>query len=336
MNERSFVRKKVKSLTLGEKLKNLRTDRRLRARDLSRRINVKVEYIEALERGDYDSLPNKVYTKGFVRSWARFFGVPEDALLELFDREYNVYQNINYKDVSEDTVNKLPKVPRIVFTPRIIMGFVGLFVLGVIGIYLYVSVGNFVKSPWIIIEEPLNNITVNDNKITVKGKTRDNSQVFINGQQVFVDLDGSFSDEIELRDGINNIQIKSINKFNKENTVERIVTANLPKQEIVQPQKSLHLIVKASKIPVWINVMADGNEVYNDTLKKDEEKKIDAGKEIIITTSSGVHTLISADDGKTFEAISDKNEIVRDWKYSGDEQKKDTTNIEEVIDERDN
>ena len=55
MADRNFVRKKVKSLTLGEKLQQLREDRRLRVQDLSKKINVKGSYIIALEKGDYEN-----------------------------------------------------------------------------------------------------------------------------------------------------------------------------------------------------------------------------------------------------------------------------------------
>ncbi len=319
MKKRNFVRKKIKSLTLGEKLKILRKDRHLRVQDLSRRINVKVAYIKALEEGQYDNLPMRVYVKGFVRSYAHFFGVPEDVLLDLFDREYSIYQNIYHKDVEEE-VNKLPKVPRFVLTPRIIVAIVGFFVLSAAGLYLYFSVDNFVSSPWVVVDEPVYGSTIENDKVVVRGKTRNNSRVFINEQQIFVNDDGTFESEINLTQGVNTINVRSINKFNKESDEQIIINAVYEVQQKQSDQKQKkHLIIKSQNEPVWIHVIADDNDVYNDTLELDQEEIFEANNSIIITTSNGANTLISDDGGEKFRPISKKKQIVRDWKYEFEE-----------------
>lgn len=336
MTEKSFVRKKVKSLTLGEKLQQLREDRRLRVQDLSRRINVKSSYIIALEKGDYDNLPTKVYAKGFVRSYARFFGVPDDVLLNLFEREYGIYKNITDKD-EEETVNRLPKVPRFVLTPRIIFIFFGLMVLSGVGIYLYFGVDNFVSSPWLVVEDPVNNSIVKSDKVTVQGKTRSNSRVSINGQQIFVDIDGKFSDEIGLSPGINTINIKSVNKFDKESSQEILVDAQFEIEEDDVLEKSVYIFIKAQNKPVWVNVAADNVDVYNDTIQLDDEKKFDAVEQITITTSSGVNTLVSY-DGEEYEKISEEDEVVKEWVYDGgdgpdndEDEDEDEKNASDVV-----
>lgn len=317
MADRNFVRKKVKSLTLGEKLEKLREDRRLRVQDLSRKINVKSSYIYALEKGDYDHLPTKVYTKGFVRSYARFFGVPEDVLLHLFEREYSIYNNINNRD-AEETVNKLPKVPRFVLTPRIIFIFFGLIILFCVGIYLYFGVDNFISSPWLVIDEPTHNSVVDTDHIVVSGQTRSSSRVTINGQQIFVDIDGRFSDEIGLSPGINTINIKSVNKFDKESEQQIVIDAQYPIEEKkeVSEEKKVQISVKAQKKPVWIKVTADGVDIFNDTIQIDDEKEFNAKERIMITTSSGKDTLVSFDN-EAYEAIGEDDGVVQDWIYDG-------------------
>ncbi|PID51920.1 MAG: hypothetical protein CR972_04415 [Candidatus Moraniibacteriota bacterium] len=320
MAEKNFVRKKVRSLTLGEKLQQLRKDHQIKMVDLSRKINVKITYISALEKGEYENLPTKVYVKGFVRSYARFFGVPEDVLLNLFEREYSIYKNINGKD-EEETVNKLPKVPRFVLTPRIIFVFLGLIILFSIGVYLYFGVDNFISSPWLVVEEPINNNVVNSNVVVVQGKTRNNSKVLINGQQVFVDIDGHFSDKVGLSPGINTINVKSINKFEKESVQEIIVDAQFHVEEVKKDEeKNVHLFIKAQDKSVWVNVATDGIDVYNDTIQPEDEKKFDAAKQIKITTSSGMNTLVSY-DGKKYEHIGEEDEVVKEWIYEGEKEK---------------
>ncbi len=330
MEDGSFVRKKIKSLTLGEKLSQLRIDRRMRVQDLSRKINVKVAYIEALEHGQYDKLPTKVYVKGFVQSYARFFGIPEKILLNLFEREYSVYQNIYNKD-AEETVNKLPKVPRFVFTPRILLVVSSFILLCAVGMYLYFSIDNFISSPWLVVDAPLHNSVVNDSNVIVNGKTRNNSRVFINGQQVFVDMDGMFSDNVGLAVGANIIEIESINKFDKKSVEKINVNAEyeIHKEEKKVEEKKVHIIIKAKNEPVWINVIADEIDIYNDTLELGDERRFDANETIVLTSSSGSNTFVSFDDGETFEIVDDESEIIRDVSYTVEDVKNDDEEISE-------
>ncbi len=317
MQKRNFVRKKVKSLTLGEKLRQLRENCDMSVQKLSRHINVKVPYIEALEHGQYEKLPTKVYAKGFVRSYARFFRVSEKTFLDLFDREYSIYQNINKKD-DEEEMNKLPKIPRFVFTPQIVIVFVIFIVLCAVGLYLYFSIDNFISSPWLTIEEPVQNSITDSETIVVRGATRNGSRVFINGQQIFVDMDGIFSDTIELVPGVNVINVKSVNKFEKESVEEIFVDAQYKIEEEEQDVVNVHLVIKAQNNPVWLNIIADDIDIYNDTLQLDDEMAFDGANQIVITTSNGVDTLISEDGGEKFESISEDNGVVRDRVYTGE------------------
>ncbi|XLQ20412.1 MAG: helix-turn-helix domain-containing protein [Candidatus Moraniibacteriota bacterium] len=315
MEKKNFTRKKVQSFTLGETLMQMREGRRMRSNDLAHEINVKASYIDALEIGDYDNLPMKVYVKGYVRSYARFFGVSDKNLLDMFEREYSIYQNINKKD-EEEEVQRLPKVPKIVFTPKIIVVIISLVALSGIGLYLYFSVDNFISSPWLIVENPVSGSVINNNKVEVKGKTRSNSQVFINDQQIFVDMDGKFSDIVSLNNGLNAINIKSVNKFEKESVEKIVIEANYEiekTEEIID--KKVHLIIKSMKGPVWIQVVSDGVQIYNDTLELDEEKTFDAIDNINITTSKGDDTFIKFGDTEDFETINDNPGIVRDINY---------------------
>jgi transcriptional regulator with XRE-family HTH domain len=313
MQGKNFVRKKVKSQTLGEKLRYLRESNGISVKDLSKQINVKVSYIHALENGQYDKLPMRVYAKGFVRSYARFFGVSENVYLSLFDKEYTVYQNINHKE-DEEEMNKLPKIPSFIFTPKILIIIAIFAVLGAIGIYLYFSINNFVSSPFLVVDKPLNNAVVEADTIDVAGTTREDSKVFVNNQQIFVDEKGNFSDSINLIPGINVITVRSVNKFDKESIIEIVVESKykVPEEE---KKSNIHLIVKTQADDVWINAIADDVDVFNDTLEKEEEKTFDAIEKIILNTSSGSNTFVSVDGGQTFEVLGKEDTVVRDVEY---------------------
>ena len=71
----------------GEMLQAAREALDLNHTDLSARINVKAERLEAIEKMDMSALPGQSFTLGFVRSYARELGLPENALVERFRRD---------------------------------------------------------------------------------------------------------------------------------------------------------------------------------------------------------------------------------------------------------
>ncbi|MFH1146062.1 MAG: hypothetical protein V1707_03835 [bacterium] len=69
-----------------------------------------------------------------------------------------------------------------------------------------------VKPPSITVESPLDNARTETGKITVNGTVEKGSFLTINDQKVFVDSDGSFSNQVFLSDGMNIITIMAKKK----------------------------------------------------------------------------------------------------------------------------
>ncbi|MEK9174337.1 MAG: helix-turn-helix domain-containing protein, partial [Patescibacteria group bacterium] len=68
MVEANFTRKKIQSLTLGEKLQKLRGDTHVPLTEVARSTRIRVRYLEYLENGEYEKLPADVYVRGFLRN----------------------------------------------------------------------------------------------------------------------------------------------------------------------------------------------------------------------------------------------------------------------------
>jgi cytoskeletal protein RodZ len=62
--------------SLGRSLAEAEADTRIRAR-----------LLQALEKGEYGSLPSPAYVKGYIISYAKFLGLDAEPLLELYERE---------------------------------------------------------------------------------------------------------------------------------------------------------------------------------------------------------------------------------------------------------
>lgn len=68
-------------MSIGEYLRQQRQVRRLSIADVSSELHIRVEYLEALERDEWDKLPNGVYGLGFLRSYARYLDLDAEALV---------------------------------------------------------------------------------------------------------------------------------------------------------------------------------------------------------------------------------------------------------------
>ena len=67
---------------MGADLKAERERQGLTIQDIERETSIRAAYIQALEQGDYNALPNEVYVKGFIRSYAGFLHMDTEKLVQ--------------------------------------------------------------------------------------------------------------------------------------------------------------------------------------------------------------------------------------------------------------
>src|SRR5260221_14079011 len=51
---------------------------------------IREKFLQALESGDYQSLPGTVYTKGFLRNYAHYLNVDPEEMVDLYTVERGV------------------------------------------------------------------------------------------------------------------------------------------------------------------------------------------------------------------------------------------------------
>ena len=61
---------------LGLWLRRARENHQLSLDDVERVLKIRSRYLQALEVGDYATLPGIVQARGFLRNYARFLGLP--------------------------------------------------------------------------------------------------------------------------------------------------------------------------------------------------------------------------------------------------------------------
>ncbi len=314
MND-GFTRKKVESLTLGEKLKKLRGDFRMSLAEVSKATRIQVKYLEYLEDGQYEKLPADVYVRGFLRSYARYLNIDEQAFIKLYERERNIQTNLG-RDVAKKTFNvKNLHISSFVITPRSLTVALIFLLVGGAFLYLYGEFRSFAGVPRLVILTPESGATIETSEVRVAGKTDKGARVSINNQPVFVGSDGDFSDTLILQPGLNTVTVLSINRFDKEKSetfsVDARYTPSVPDvktEEIntVNQSESFSLAVSVREKPVSITLEADGTVVWSGLIKLGEPQTVSATERIKVTSANAGETLTRLNGGEILPLGSEK------------------------------
>lgn len=304
MTVANFTRKKVGSLTLGEKLRKVRNENRISLVEVSRATGIQVKYLEALEAGSYETLPPEVYVRGFLKGYATHLGIPEDAILRLYERERSIRKNLGQSaGPGRFQVGKMTPIRVPLSTRGIVVSAIALVIFGFFT-YLYLEFRSFVSEPRLIISSPLDGDTVTEAESVVRGMTDPRAMVRINGEETPVDEEGVFAEGLSLDSGLNVITVASTNRFGKTRERTVSVNASLPEQlereeALSEPMKTVDVLVSLRVIgTVSVSVTVDGETVWNGILPQGEEKIFEARERIEVASDSGNAVLIRQGDSE--------------------------------------
>ena len=316
-----FTRKKIETLTLGERMVKKRTERHLSVLEISRATNIQVKYLTFLESGEYSKLPADVYVKGFIKSYAAFMGLNEDILVKQYLREKDIHTNIKQVGHQGYDAKRPIRFSSFVLTPKAIL--VSLAIFAVIGSfwYLYNQVNSFVSSPRLVILKPADGSVVDGKMVHIAGVTDRDAALFINDQQVLVNENGEFSEDIGLKDGLNVIIAKAKNRFDKKS--EKVVSVRTQQQENVLTTQSessegvgtFVAEIRVEPNPTWVSIESDGSLVYSGTLVPNSTEKIEAREAISVTTGSGNGTFVRV-NGNDLGPVSEGSGTASDVRYN--------------------
>src|SRR5258708_18005399 len=68
--------------SIGEKLRLARETRGIALRDISEQTRISMRYLEAIETDDYRRLPGGIFSRSFVRPYAKHIGFAQQQALE--------------------------------------------------------------------------------------------------------------------------------------------------------------------------------------------------------------------------------------------------------------
>lgn len=71
---------------LGAFLRQTREEKQVTLEELAEKTKIRKAYLEAIEGGDQDVLPDEVYVRGFLRIYAKVLGIDPDEVIRIYDQ----------------------------------------------------------------------------------------------------------------------------------------------------------------------------------------------------------------------------------------------------------
>ncbi len=212
----AFIPKKLQpENNLGEKLRQARRFKNLKIEDIAKKINIRSEYLIALEEERFENLPAGLYGKNFLKEYASFLNLDTTESLKLF------IDKLEENHETDPFSQKIVKKSKFLIFPKIIRNTLIILAILICFLYLIFYFRKIITPPKLQINQPETNIMISDTSLLVEGLTEREAEVKINGELVLNNHNGIFSQTINLKKGLNNITIQAKKKYSRERTVIR-------------------------------------------------------------------------------------------------------------------
>lgn len=199
--------------TVGQLLKAARLKKNWSIFDVEKETRIRRKYLLALEEDAFEALPGAAYVVGFLKNYSRILNLDPERILALYRREYDERRIVHV--LPHGLVSPVNK-PFLTVTPKVMaISAAVCFFLVFLG-YLLFEYRFAVGVPRLTIESPQTNSVTHEDKITILGRTDPDTIVTVNGQELKVQVDGSFSQEVTLIGGVNTYTIIATNKLGKD------------------------------------------------------------------------------------------------------------------------
>lgn len=326
MNENSRA-SKVQSL--ASILKRRRESLDISLSEAEQATRIRGKYIEALEAGEYDTLKDDVYTKGYVKNYADFLGLETKPIVKLYEQERAGQREMRRQSRRGSGVKlgvKPIKSARMVVTPKTFaLMTVAAIVALVIGYIMWQVIA--LSAPPKLSVNNTESRMVTTNFGYVSGRVDSGADLYINDSPVLVDAEGGFRERISLIDGRNEIKLTAKNRLGKSVSQTYIITAKLettpspgvstsPSPSSTPTTNGVQVVANVSGSAAWLIVLADGKEVFRGTVLAGTSQTFTASNQINISTGNAAATQLvvtnSVVQNKDMGSLGAANEVRKD------------------------
>lgn len=305
--------------SVGRQLKARRQALKLSLAQIEIDTKIRGKFLTALESGDYSSLSNDIYSRGFVQHYANHLGLDGAAIAAAYAGERGGV-------IPGETKRPRLAVPkRFVLTGPLFAAVAGLLLIVVVFGYLVWEFSVLAGAPQLTVTNPPADAAVTGTAIDVTGSTTPGAEVSIDSSPILTDTDGNFSEQVALQNGVNAIRISSQSKLGKVTTVVRNVLATLPKLDAAQatvPSATFAGIAVAVSVnkTTAVSVTVDGQQQWSGTVIAGWSKLFTGTNNISITTGNAGATSVTVTNAavadKTLSPLGSEGEIRRNQNFA--------------------
>jgi len=110
---------------IRERLRKEREKKKISLEDVSVHTKIVTRYLKALEEEDFAVFPAEIYLRGCLRNYARYLGLDAEELIQIYDEQYKIKEEVTPPLKKETPIKKL-----YIFVAIVVLGLVLLLWLG--------------------------------------------------------------------------------------------------------------------------------------------------------------------------------------------------------------
>lgn len=200
---------------IGELLNDSRKKKKITVKELSKETKIRQKFIYAIEKMDWDSLPEYPVVQGFVKSLASALGMSINQAVALLRRDYPTKKlPVSPRPDISERFNLTPKLVFLLGTAAIVLSIAGYLV------FQYIS---FTRPPSLEVVAPLEMEEVFERTVVISGITDSDATVRVNNQPVLVGEGGDFEVELEISENTEEIIVVARSRAGKETLLRRTI-----------------------------------------------------------------------------------------------------------------
>ncbi len=304
------INKNIKQIeyTLGAKLERHRIKKKWSVEHVAKKICISEKYINAIEQGNLDELPERPYAIGFIKTYCEILGIKHTPLIAEF-KQYTAY-NSSYKTKykSYELENKFNYKKKNLYIIIFILIAITTWILvnAVIGVSNNNSNKEYKKinQPQNNSSEIIENNIINDNKVIENKVTKtdyiatnneiiDNKSNVIENKVTKTDYIATNDEIIDNKSNVIEQQIEKTIIPNNFNNEEEIVTIRPLKKGEIEIEKLNKIKITAIKDTKLTIFKPNGKIHFKGTLRKRKYKLIPINKGYYISANNGGLVAIS-------------------------------------------
>ncbi|MGZ3596458.1 MAG: helix-turn-helix domain-containing protein [Syntrophales bacterium] len=274
-------------------LKSVRESKGLTLRDIFERTRISVANLAAIENGEFHLLPAPVFTKSFIKIYAKTLGIDSNAILSRYEK-YLETLNPTHRDVK---IKEIPKSAKLLYK-AFLWGFLIIIIVGLVTFSLstYETATDVVKNQ-ISEQEPksFSSRTTDDMGKIPKSEVEDQTNVIAKTQEGDaqpIPLSQAQPAPREIQETQKTKQVLASEEINKNRS---------------NAAETYKLTMEARDV-TWLRVTADNNPPYEILLQPGEKIEREASQFIIIVGNAGGIDITF--QGKSLGNLGKEGEVV--------------------------